>query len=66
MFQTSQHDSPVLVHAPDTISFSLVIEETARSGEQPSFEKREVLIDVAARGVKCLSRTGVKLSEIVK
>jgi hypothetical protein len=34
-------------------------------GEQPSFERKEALIEIAAHSIKCLSHTGVSLQDIV-
>jgi hypothetical protein len=65
MSKRRTHDPPVLVHSPDPISFSLLIEKTARAGDEPDTERREALIDIPAHSVKCLTRTGARLQEIV-
>jgi hypothetical protein len=57
--------TPGLVHSLNPTSFSLILEKTARAGKEPSLERREVLVNMAAHSIKCLSRTGVRLPEIV-
>jgi hypothetical protein len=59
-------DPPVLHHEPDPLDFVLKIEKTLPSrAEEPSFERRNSLVAMAAHSIKHLSRTGVKLDEIM-
>jgi hypothetical protein len=58
---------PVFIHSTDgseILAFSIDLEEVGRPGEEPSFVRKDSLIDLAARSIKQLSRTGVGLHEI--
>jgi hypothetical protein len=48
----------------DEQRFQIVLDKTARVGQEPSSERRDALADVAARSIKHLSRTGKKIDEI--
>jgi hypothetical protein len=44
----------------------MIIEQTARLGEEPPKERREALITMAARNIKNFSRTGARIDVVEK
>jgi hypothetical protein len=58
---------PVLVRSTDNSQvppFSVDLEKVARPGEEPSPQRRDSLINLSARSIKHLSRSGKNLDEI--
>jgi hypothetical protein len=55
----------MLQHEPEP-EFHMIIEQTMRFGEEPSGERKEALITMAARNIRNLSRTGAKIDVIEK
>jgi hypothetical protein len=56
----------VLLKSNEPISLERVLEKNTRPGEQPSLERRDTLIDMAARSIKRLSKTGVGFGPILE
>jgi hypothetical protein len=59
-------DPPVLLKGNDPDSFELILEQNSRPGEEPSLERRDALIDMAAWSIKRLSHTGVRIDKIME
>jgi hypothetical protein len=57
---------PVLLKSNEPNSFELVLEKNIRPGEQPSLERRDTLIDLAARSIKRLSKVGIRFDQILE
>jgi hypothetical protein len=65
MVRPRMRNPPVLTHSLDPLCFSFSIEKTPRAGQEPTFERREALIEIAAHSIKYLSHTGMRLPDIV-
>jgi hypothetical protein len=57
---------PILVQDNNSTGCCLELDMVTRSGPQPSRERKDALLDIAARSVKHLSKTGVKLEDVAK
>jgi hypothetical protein len=57
---------PVLVSSDDPFPFHLETSKVTRQGEEPSAERTEALIRIAAHSIKQQSRTGVDLGKIIE
>jgi hypothetical protein len=55
---------PVLIRSTES-SFLLAVVTAERDGEEPSHERRENLLGLAAHAIKNLSKTGVKFEEVL-
>jgi hypothetical protein len=56
----------LLVHLNDPAEFCAVLEKTPRSGEEPSVLRIDTRVTRAAQSIKQLSKTGVKLEDVVR
>jgi hypothetical protein len=63
LLRLSMRQAPVLQYEPDT-EFHLIVDKIERIGEEPSRERRQALVSMAAHGIKQLSKTGVNMEVI--